>query len=773
MKRSISTLAIILGLCTAACATGTAPLANIRAIQALTHEEASRGLPVDFEATVTFILASEGTLFVQDGGVAIYVSAPGDPKFVPGDRIRITGTTHADFSPSIRGKTVTFLRHGTLPNPVPATYDDLIRAKRDCMLVTARGIIRAVDVQMRRDTRDPSAPMHQVARVQLLADGGYMEALVVGSDSGELADLLDAEVQVTGVSSFSFDGKMQPTGVVLDVTSRADFKPVGPVNTSPWSLPATSMGSIFGSYHVRDLTQRVRVHGTITYYQRGSAVVIQDGSKSLWISTMTRDNLRVGDIADAIGFPEALDGHLTLAHAEVRDSQVWAPIPSKPVTVKKLMASENLFDLVSVEGRVVASVRAAAQDEYVLSNEGQLFSAIYRHPEGMKTTMKQVPEGARVRVIGICTQEDSNRFVAERPVEILLRTPDDIAITANPSMISTQNLLLLVGLLLAVLFAVGARGWLIERKVRRQTTALAYIEQRRSQILEKINSSRPLAATIEEITELVSCKLRGAPSWCQVGGGARLGNCPSKLASFRVIEAEIQARSGPPLGRISAALDPHTKPAAVEAEALTMASALAALAIETHRLYSDLLHRSDFDLLTDTLNRFSLDKRLDELIGEAHEAATIIGLVYVDLDRFKQINDTYGHQIGDLYLQEVSIRMKCQLRNADSLGRIGGDEFAVLLPDVRSRADVEEIALRLEQCFDEPYTVEDVTLHTSASVGIAVYPEDAASKELLFRAADSAMYAAKHAKCEIFDQAGQASDGSTLEAEYGIKHAGR
>jgi diguanylate cyclase (GGDEF)-like protein len=180
-----------------------------------------------------------------------------------------------------------------------------------------------------------------------------------------------------------------------------------------------------------------------------------------------------------------------------------------------------------------------------------------------------------------------------------------------------------------------------------------------------------------------------------------------------------------------------------------MASALAALAIETRRLYTDLLHRSDFDLLTDTLNRFSLDKRLDNLIAEARESAGLIGLVYVDLDRFKQINDSHGHQIGDLYLQEVSLRMKRQLRNADSLARIGGDEFAVLLPNVHSRADVEEIALRLEQSFDEPFSIEGVTLQSSASVGIAVYPQDATEKEHLLRVADTAMYAAKNHKRRI------------------------
>ena len=144
-----------------------------------------------------------------------------------------------------------------------------------------------------------------------------------------------------------------------------------------------------------------------------------------------------------------------------------------------------------------------------------------------------------------------------------------------------------------------------------------------------------------------------------------------------------------------------------------MAVALTALAIETRRLYADLLHRSEFDLLTDIHNRFSLDKYLDRHIEEARQNAGIFGLIYIDLDKFKQVNDVYGHQVGDLYLQEVALRMKRQLRNVDMLARLGGDEFAVLLPLVRNRAKVEEIAQRLEHSFDEPFIIEGQTLHLS------------------------------------------------------------
>ncbi len=100
-------------------------------------------------------------------------------------------------------------------------------------------------------------------------------------------------------------------------------------------------------------------------------------------------------------------------------------------------------------------------------------------------------------------------------------------------------------------------------------------------------------------------------------------------------------------------------------------------------------------------------------------------------------------RLETMYLQEVTRRMKGQLRPGDTLARLGGDEFAVLVSQVRNRTEVEEIAARLECCFDKPFEGDGYELHGSASIGIAVYPEDANSADSLLRVADAAMYAVK------------------------------
>ena len=758
MKRSIAAVAIFLGWACAAWSAAPAPVTTLRAIHALTNAEASHALPVAFEATVIYYRSRLGWLFVEDDNVAIFVRPPASYDLVPGDRVLVNGTTHDSFRTFITGSNVTLLHHGELPKPAPATFDELIRGEHDAQLVTVRAEIRAVNPGF----SGGDGAVHSTT-LQLLTDGGIIDATVDGDHAEELKDLLDAEVEVTGVMSGEWDGKMQLIGIVLHLSSRSEIKVLKKASVSPWSIPPTPMDVVLTNYHVHNLSQRVRVQGTITYYEPGSAMVLQSGEKSLWIDTMATAPMRIGDLADVTGFPEVQGGSLILTDAEVKDSLMQAPIQPVPATWLQLASRgsdvrNHIFDLVSIEGQVVAEVREASQDEYVVVSDGQLITAIYNHAEisrpGQFPPMNAIAPGSRVRLTGICIPEKSNplgvqAFRSQEPFNILLRSPSDIAVVAKPSLLSIRNLILLVGMLLLVVFIVSARGWAIERRVRRHTAALASIEKRRSRILEDISGTRALSEIVEQIAELVSFKLRGAPCWCQIADGALLGNCPPKLTGLRVVRSEIPARTGPALGTVFAAFDQLAQPSADEQDALSMAVGLTALAIETRRLYSDLLRRSEFDLLTDIHNRFSLEKYLEEQIAKARQNAGIFGLIYIDLDGFKQVNDRYGHLIGDQYLQQVTLRMKHQLRSVDMLARLGGDEFAALVPVVRNRSKVEEIAQRLKRSFDAPFTVGEYILKGSASVGIALYPEDASTADGLLSAADSAMYLAKHSKLEL------------------------
>jgi diguanylate cyclase (GGDEF)-like protein len=616
--------------------------------------------------------------------------------------------------------------------------------------------------------------------LHLLVDGNSVDATVENDDDGPLEKLLDAEVEFTGVAAGLFDGKMQMTGVELHASSMADIAILKPAGASSWTLPVTTMDKILSGYNVRNLTARIRIRGTITYYQPGTAIVLEDNTRSVWINTQMSAPLQIGDLADATGFPDVHNGFLNLVDGEVRDSHIPAPIAPQAATWQSLATNDNItlghtYDLVSIEGEVKTEASEAARDEYVISSGGRLFTAIHNHTNDDTliplSPMKEVPIGSRVRITGICSPTSSNGRNGPVPFDILIRSFDDVTVIAKPSLLTIRNLVYALSLLLLIAAAAVAWGTMLRVKVRSQTAQLAQrieaeaalerrmamIEQRRGSILESIITARPLAEVVEEVASLVSFVLDGAFCWCEIDEGATLGTYPPDLTLLRVVSEMIPSRSGPSLGTIYVGIDSQRTASSDERKALSVGAQVAALAIETHRLYSDLHYRSDFDQLTDVHNRFSLEKLMDVQIEEARRNAGIFGLIYIDLDGFKQVNDLYGHHTGDLYLQEVAFRLRRQLRPHDILARLGGDEFAVLLPHVRSLAAAEEIVHRLERSFDEPFVTEKHILHGSASFGTALYPESGSTKDSLLSVADAAMYRAKESKHRVANEIAQKS----------------
>ncbi|HUN85023.1 MAG TPA: GGDEF domain-containing protein [Terracidiphilus sp.] len=718
-------------------------LTTLNAIHSLADAEAKRGVPVLFEATVTYYDNSGGTdLFVEDQGRAIYVYTKPGAGLVPGDRVLIKGRTGLDYRPDIVSSQVTLLHHGTPTKPISASFKQLIRGDLDCARVLVRGKVRSADLVTAQG--EPSVYL------TLQTDGGTIDALVIGHDQTVLKQLLDASVEVIGVVAAKVDSKQQLTGIVIEVQGISDVKILNPGHAAPLSLPITPMDKILQAYDVNDQSSRVRTRGIVTYYQPGTALVLQNRSQSLWVSTRYNGPLQIGTVLDVSGFPDVLNEHVILIRGELDAVETRAEIAPEYAEWTDLAAGKHAFDLVSTEGRVLARVRGATQDEYVLDSNGRLFSAILRHPvfEGASLPpMKSTPIGSRIRVTGICTlQYGSDPLGVPVAFDILMRSNNDIVLVAGPPILAIRNLLLFIGFLLLVMIVIFIRDSMRERKLRHLNSEMAYVESRRSRILEEINGSRPLADIIEQITEMVSFKLRGAPSWCNVKEGAQLGNRPRDLSVFRIASEEIKAQSGRPLGTFSAAFHPLAKPLPNESEILSNAAALARLAIETRGVYSELRHRSEFDLLTDVRNRFSLERLLDAQIEAGRENAGIFAFIYVDLDDFKQVNDVHGHQVGDRYLQAVAMRLKGQLRAGDLLARLGGDEFAVLLSNIRNRGEVEEVASRLRSSFDAPFPFDECELHGSASIGFALYPEDGTSKDVLVKKADEAMYLAKQSR---------------------------
>ena len=154
---------------------------------------------------------------------------------------------------------------------------------------------------------------------------------------------------------------------------------------------------------------------------------------------------------------------------------------------------------------------------------------------------------------------------------------------------------------------------------------------------------------------------------------------------------------------------------------------------------------AQYDRLTELPNRMLLTDRLRQAMAQCQRRPRSLALVYLDLDGFKAINDAHGHVTGDKLLITVSQRMNAALRDGDTLARIGGDEFVVVLVDLVQPSDAEPVLERLLQAAADPVKVDDTLLYVSASLGVALYPRDGLDADLLMRSADEAMYSAKQA----------------------------
>lgn len=163
----------------------------------------------------------------------------------------------------------------------------------------------------------------------------------------------------------------------------------------------------------------------------------------------------------------------------------------------------------------------------------------------------------------------------------------------------------------------------------------------------------------------------------------------------------------------------------------------------TQRKQAELYYLAHYDQLTRIPNRMLLNDRLKMACRDSDRGNTQVGVVFVDLDRFKQINDTMGHSFGDILLQAVAERLESCIRSNDTVGRLGGDEFAVLLQKLEQPSDADISAQRIVDSFRKPFRILDREVFITASLGVAIYPTDEQDSSNLLANADAAMYEAK------------------------------
>ncbi len=163
----------------------------------------------------------------------------------------------------------------------------------------------------------------------------------------------------------------------------------------------------------------------------------------------------------------------------------------------------------------------------------------------------------------------------------------------------------------------------------------------------------------------------------------------------------------------------------------------------TRRKQEDLYFLAHYDSLTQIPNRMLFTDRLAQACRDARRGGGQLAIMFIDVDRFKQVNDSLGHGVGDLLLQGVARRLRACVRECDTLARLGGDEFAILMDDLQSPDDTAILASRLVETVGKPFTILEHVIQVSLSIGIAVFPQDDGDVDVLLSKADAAMYEVK------------------------------
>ncbi len=237
--------------------------------------------------------------------------------------------------------------------------------------------------------------------------------------------------------------------------------------------------------------------------------------------------------------------------------------------------------------------------------------------------------------------------------------------------------------------------------------------------------------------EVVAADIASDPLWVDLKEIA-LGNGVHACTSVPIVSG-----SGIVLGTLSACNRQARKPSSRDSTRMQYAARIASVAIEHRKLTDQLSYRAGHDTLTGLPNRYLFEDRLEQTLAVSTRQNAKFALLFIDLDGFKRVNDEMGHAAGDELLKGVGERLQTTVRRSDTVARIGGDEFTVILNNIGCREAAASVARKLVRVFQEPFPLHGIDRVVTASIGIGVFPEDGRDSALLKRNADAAMYHAK------------------------------
>jgi diguanylate cyclase (GGDEF)-like protein len=775
--------------------TQSSTLTSALAVHQLPLSAAAQAYPVLLHCVVTYYDPVEHLLFVQDRSDGIFVELEGEWNLPlkAGDDVEIRGVSSAGFAPNVSNARIRVLGHGGLPAPKSGSFESAIRGREDCRWLELSGIVQGV-AKRNSDT------------LLTLAFGANTYEAYVPAPPEALTHLVDAEVTLRGACGALFNSRNQLLGIRMFLPGADCIRVVRPPARDPFRMPPTAIADLLRFSNERELGHLVRVRGTLTYLGQSGPAWVQDASGGAMLQDHDAAGLAMGDLVDVAGFPAIAGFGPALRGAQVKRVQAGVPPLPRRITVPDAMSGAADGELIRIEGTLVERLGHPGEQTLVVKAGDTTFDANLPAGE-MLASWEPGMRLRLTGICSVEVQQSHDWIWPRKFRLLLRSPADVEILSRPPWFTARRMIPILIGALLVMVASLGWIGLLRRRVrtqtdvLRAQTVQLqaAHIGTRQAlekareaesldedsrHIVELIARDEPVDLIVDRIAEAVALHCEGAfcaillaapdvsrvcavpampsgwlevlgsidirsitcsaeprpakefsddPAWAEFGGtqqGARFGTFFS--APILVYSATV--------GVIAAFF--RNEPD-VKGGQLGLWCNIAALALERRTMHDQLAYRAQHDSLTGLPNRAMLEEELEAEIERAARRKGLLGILYIDLDGFKQINDTYGHDAGDTVLRETANRMSQGTRRGDTVARIGGDEFVVLLPQLARREDAGPIADKIAKMLREPIYAKQERVFVNASVGIAIWPLDGDRPDPLLRFADAQMYAAK------------------------------
>ena len=732
-------------------------LHSVSQIRHIKADQSGKPVTVHVRAVVTYFDTVAPNLFVQDATGGVWVDLRGlhvaPPQ--PGQLLDLRGEVGSGFTPYIAKPEWKVIGHSPFPKPIRLSYEQAATGTYDSQWAEMEGIVRSFVLQAEGN----------VLVIDVATPTGTFTVRVPDYKAPFPLQLVDAKVRFRGVCGSAFNRRSQLVAIHLMMPGLENEAIVEPAPADPFSVPVTPIGDIGRFSANLSEIHRVKVLGIVTERYPGRGAFLMDSTGGVYMESQDGSPVKAGDEVEVIGFPTAGDYSPVLKSASIRPTGKHRPIVPFPVNGNAALKGAYDAQLVTISGTVEGINRLPSRYSLLLQSEDRVsFEASFSEP----TLDSQPPAiGSKVKLSGICSvKTDANGNPAA--FEVVLRNPGDMLLISSPPWLTSRRAAAVLALLAFLTAAVI--GWVIilRKRVHTQTALIKArlekevdLEARYRRMFERNLTGLYIAGTDGTILD---CNNTFAQILGYSDRVALLQHCNEAEALTSQFHEHLYDDTESTVHQILNAeqrfqsQDGSWRWVLTNIRLVSRAEDSSNSFIEggvvdiTDRKVAEeqIQFLAYYDSLTGLPNRTLLKDRLAQALAAARRHKEKVAILFLDLDRFKDINDSRGHSFGDLLLKEVAQRLRKLSRDEDTVARIGGDEFILLLNSLQSAEDASLSAERILREMEQDFVIQSHAFKIGCSIGISVFPEHGSDDETLIKNADAAMYSAKESGRHAF-----------------------